>query len=158
MAIVRALATEYGPENTLNMDETGLFWKMVPDRTLVTKAGSRGKKSKDRVTLAFTCSASGKKEEPWVIGKSKNPRCFKGINRSLLRVKYRWNKSKWITGLIMEEYLRWLDNKMRAKGRKVLLLLDNFLGHNLGVELVGGKEGFNNVRVEWLPANTTLHW
>jgi hypothetical protein len=38
-----------------------------------------------------------------------------------------------MTGLIMEEYLRWLDNKMRAEGRKVLLLLDNFSGHELGV-------------------------
>jgi hypothetical protein len=157
MAIVRALATEYSPENTLNIDETGLFWKMVPDRTLATKAGSGGKKSKDRVTLAFTCSATSKKEEPWVISKSKNPRCFKGINRSLVRVKYRWNKSKWMTGLIIEEYLQWLDNKMRAEGRKVLLLLDNFSGHDLGVELVGGKEGLDNIRIEWLPANTTSH-
>src|ERR1700761_6650501 len=94
MAIVRALAEEYGPDNTLNMDETGLFWKMTPDRTLATKAKSGGKKAKDRVTLAFTCSASGKKEQTWVIGKSKNPRCFKGLNRDLLRIKYRYNKSK----------------------------------------------------------------
>ena len=64
MAIIRTLATEYSPENTLNIDETSLFWKMVPDHTLATKAGSGGKKSKDQVTLAFTCSASGKKEEP----------------------------------------------------------------------------------------------
>ena len=124
---------------------------------LAIKVGSGGKKSKDRVTLAFTCSASGKKEEPWVIGKSKNPRCFKGINRSLLRVKYQWNKSKWMTRLIIEEYLWWLDNKIRAEGRKVLLLLDNFSGHDLSVELVGGKEGLDNVRVEWLPTNTTSH-
>ena len=120
--------------------------------------GSGGKKSKDRITLAFTCSATGEKLQPWVIGKSKNPRCFKNINRSLLRIKYRHNKSKWMTGLIMEEYLRWLDNKMRAEGRKVLLLLDNFSGHELGVQLVGGLEGLDNVRIEWLPANTTSHW
>ena len=63
-----------------------------------------------------------------------------------------------MTGLIMEEYLRWLDNKMRAEGRKVLLLLDNFSGHELGVQLVGGLEGLDNVRIEWLPANTTSHW
>ena len=37
---------------------------------------------------------------------------------------------------------------MRAEGRKVLLLLDNFSGHDLGVELVGGKEGLDNVQVE----------
>jgi len=107
--------------------------------------------------VALTCSASGVKEEPWIIGKSKNPRCFKGINRKLLRVHYRHNKSKWMTGIIMQEYLIWLDNKMRAQQRKVLLLLDNFSGHELGVELVGGKEGLDNVRIEWLPPNTTSH-
>jgi hypothetical protein len=58
----------------------------------------------------------------------------------------------------MEEYLQWLDNKMRGANRKVLLLLDNFSGHELGVELVGGKQGLLNIRVEWLPPNTTSHW
>jgi len=62
-----------------------------------------------------------------------------------------------MTGIIMQEYLIWLDNKMRAQQRKVLLLLDNFSGHELGVELVGGKEGLDNVRIEWLPPNTTSH-
>jgi hypothetical protein len=63
-----------------------------------------------------------------------------------------------MTGVIMEEYLQWLDNKMRAANRKVLLLLDNFSGHELGVELVGGKQGLPNVRIEWLPPNTTSYW
>jgi DDE superfamily endonuclease len=58
----------------------------------------------------------------------------------------------------MEEFLRWLDNKMRARGKKILLLLDNFLGHELGVQLVGGLEGLNNVRIAWLPPNTTSQW
>jgi DDE superfamily endonuclease/Tc5 transposase DNA-binding domain/Fission yeast centromere protein N-terminal domain len=158
MQNLRRLVIEYDPDDILNMDETGLFWKLTPDRTLATQAGSGGKKSKDRITLVFTVSASGKKELVWCIGKSKNPRCFKNINQKLLRVIYRYNKTKWMTGLIMEEYLRWLDNKMRVEGRKVLLLLDNFSGHELGVTLVGGKEGLANVRIEWLPPNTTSHW
>jgi hypothetical protein len=159
MEKVRGLAAEYGPYNTFNMDETSLFWKVTPDRTLATKAGSGGKKAKDRITLALTVNGDGsEKLETWVIGKSKNPRCFKNINRQLLRVQYRWNKSKWMTGLIMEEYLRWLDNKMIAQGRKILLLLDNFSGHELGVQLVGGLQGLLYVRIEWLPPNTTSHW
>ena len=155
---IRRLVIKYDLDDVLNMDETGLFWKLTPDRTLATKAGSGGKKSKDRVTLVFTVSASGKKELVWCIAKSKNPRCFKKINRRLLRVIYRYNKTKWMTGLLMEEYLRWLDNKMRGEGRQVLLLLDNFSGHELGVQLVGGKKGLANVRIEWLPPNTTSHW
>lgn len=54
--------------------------------------------------------------------------------------------------------MRWLDNKMRGEGRHVLLIMDNFSGHELAVTLVGGKQGLSNVRVEWLPANTRSHW
>jgi hypothetical protein len=61
-----------------------------------------------------------------------------------------------MTGLIMKEYLCWLNKKMRD--RKILLLLDNFSGHELGVQLIGGLEGLPNVRIAWLPPNTTSHW
>lgn len=63
-----------------------------------------------------------------------------------------------MTGLIMEEYLRWLDNGTRAQDRKVLLLLGNFTGHEVGIQLVGGKEGLGNVQIKWLPPNTTVYW
>ena len=150
------LCLEYDPNDILNMDETGLFWKMSPDRTLATKAASGGKKSKDRITAALTSNATGTDDIPvWIIGKSKNPRCLKNINRKLLGIEYRYNKSKWMTGLICEEYLRWLNKRMRLARRKVLLLMDNFSGHELAVRLVGGEEGLSNVRCAWLPKNTT---
>ncbi|KAI0998187.1 hypothetical protein K3495_g10007 [Podosphaera aphanis] len=44
------------------------------------------------------------------------------------------------------------------KYRKVLLLLDNFAAHELAVRLVGRLEGLQNVRIAWLPPNTTSHW
>jgi hypothetical protein len=43
-------------------------------------------------------------------------------------------------------------------GRKVLLLLDNFSGHELGVQRVGGLDGLDNVKIRWLPPNTTSYW
>ena len=61
-----------------------------------------------------------------------------------------------MTGIICKEWLRWFDNLMA--GRKVLLLLDNFSGHELGVEKVGGLDGLCNVKIHWLPPNTTSHW
>lgn len=67
-----------------NIDETGLFWKLILNRTLAIEARSRRKKSKDRVTLALTINKDGTERlEPWVIRKSKNPRCLKNINRKL---------------------------------------------------------------------------
>jgi hypothetical protein len=92
---LRLLCSRHCDQDIFNMDETGLFWKLTPNRTLATKARSGGKKSKDRVTLALIVNGDGsEKLEPWIIGKSQNPRCFKKINRPLLRVEYRHNKSK----------------------------------------------------------------
>ena len=73
------------------MDETGYFYRTLPDKTLQVKAASckGGKLSKDRITLALTCSTTGGKLPALVIGKSKNPRCFRGVNISQLDVKYR---------------------------------------------------------------------
>jgi hypothetical protein len=159
MEEVQQLCRKYELRDILNMDETGLNWKRTPDHTLATKSHSRTKKSKDRITIMLTSNAYGsEKLKPLVIGKSENPRCFARVNRENLRIIYPFNKSKWMTGLICEEYLRWLNTKMRSEGRKVLLLMDNFSGHELAVQLVGGKTGLPNVRIEWLPLNTTSEW
>ncbi len=64
-----------------------------------------------------------------------------------------------MTGILFVEYLCWLDNKIgTTPGRQVLLLLDNISRHDLGVELVGGKDGLAHVSIEFLLANTTSHW
>jgi DDE superfamily endonuclease len=42
-----------------------------------------------------------------------------------------------MTKVICKEYLEWLNLKMkRDRDRKVLLLIDNFSGHKLAVNLV----------------------
>jgi hypothetical protein len=54
MSDLRELCATYADRDIFNMDETGLFWKLTPNRTLATEARSGRKKSKDRVTLALT--------------------------------------------------------------------------------------------------------
>jgi DDE superfamily endonuclease len=89
MADPRTICSKYKDKDIFNMDETGLFWKLIPERLLATETGNSGKKSKDRITLTLTTNTDGsEKLEPWVIGKSKNPRYFKGINRQCLRIQY----------------------------------------------------------------------
>ncbi|KAI0990930.1 hypothetical protein K3495_g17257, partial [Podosphaera aphanis] len=51
---LRDLCSRYPEIDIFNMDETGLFWKMAPTRSLATESISGGKKIKDRLTLAFT--------------------------------------------------------------------------------------------------------
>lgn len=59
-----------------------------------------------------------------------------------------------MTGPLFQEYLRWFNLQMA--GRKVLLLLDGFSAHRAGITLLETKEvELQNVRIEFLPANTT---
>jgi len=67
-----------------NADETGLFYRMLPSKTLASKIekDAKGyKKSKDRLTIMTCSNASGKHKFPLLlVGKAKNPRALKNIN------------------------------------------------------------------------------
>jgi hypothetical protein len=56
----------------------------------------------------------------------------------------------------MKEYLLWFDQRMRSKGKKVLLLMDNFSAHELAAEQIeNGVVKLTNTKVMWLPPNAT---
>ena len=62
---------EYKPCDIYNCDETGLFWKLMPDRSLVVGKDDcvGGKKSKERFTILLCANWSGTdKLKPIVIG------------------------------------------------------------------------------------------
>ena len=76
------LVRGYKLGDTWNIDELGLFFKLLPDKGLIEKAKSKksGKKAKVRLTIAFFVNADGQKvDEPVIISKSKKPRCFKSL-------------------------------------------------------------------------------
>lgn len=79
-----------------------------------------------------------------VIGKSKNPCCFKNIKKLL--VTYKGNKSAWMTSQLFEEEVRKWDSEL--KGRKILLLFDNCPAHPFISNL-------QNIELAFLPPNTT---
>lgn len=77
---LQVILAGYNPQDILNMDETGKFCRALPNKSLSEAAKCRGgKQSKERITCAAFVNAAGGKEKPIVIGKSANPRCFKGI-------------------------------------------------------------------------------
>ncbi len=93
------ISKNYSPESIWNCDETALYFRAVPHRTLTfTNDFSKGsKKSKDRVTALLGSSMIGEKKKVLIIGKSKKPCCFQGVS---LPVGYAANKSAWMTGQI----------------------------------------------------------
>jgi hypothetical protein len=78
-----AIIAQYDPENVYNMDETGLFFRLLPRYSLLMPnediSTTRGKKkSKDRVSLIVCANAVGSHKIPCaLIGKPKALACIK---------------------------------------------------------------------------------
>jgi len=150
---LRQTLKDYDPENIFNCDETGLFWKMKPSRTISNGPVSGTKQSKDRVTVLLTCNSSGtEKLPPLFIHKYENPRALKNINKKTLPVDYYWNKKSWMQVSIWNEYLKKLNSRMRAQNRTILLLVDNAPTHALYE-----TTNLTNIVIKHLPPNTTSH-
>jgi hypothetical protein len=77
------LIASYDPENVYNMDETGLFFQILPRYSLLMPnediSSTRGKKkAKDRVSLIVCANATGTHKIPCsLIGKPKTPACIR---------------------------------------------------------------------------------
>ena len=159
LATVQAKLAQYPLQDQYNCDETGLFWKAIPDRSLSTVPLPGLKKVKDRVTIHHCMNATGThKLQPWIIGKYSKPRCFAaaGVNVDRLNCTWRANSKAWMTSVLFEQWLRWFDNQMA--GRRVVLVMDNFSAHRVAVdELLSLPTEFSlrSTEVIWLPANST---
>ncbi|KIL66716.1 hypothetical protein M378DRAFT_74681 [Amanita muscaria Koide BX008] len=139
----------YRPRDVFNMDETGLFYALPPDRGLANKKHSGVKGKKVRLTYALTMNANGSERlEPLIIGKACKPRAFKNKTGDDLGFYYRNNAKAWMTTGLYQEWLRDWDRKL--VDRKILLLQDNFSGHKV-------PDGLENIRVENFRANLTAH-
>ncbi|KAG0438970.1 Jerky like protein [Dictyocoela muelleri] len=72
----------YGEENVYNCDETRLFFKLAPTKSLLKQTRKGIRKFKDRITVMLTSNMTGsKKLKPVIIGKSQNPRAFKNFDK-----------------------------------------------------------------------------
>ena len=75
----------------------------MPNKTFALKYDKcNGKKlAKQRLTILFCANMEGDKENPLVIGKSTNPRCFKGNHIDKLPLAWVHNKKAWMTSDLM---------------------------------------------------------
>lgn len=150
-SVLKNILEKYDPKDIFNADETGLFFKCIPNRTLTFKNDKcfGGKNSKERITVMIGANMIGtEKLKLLVIGKSKNPRCFKGVKS--LEVDYDFNKKAWMTSSIFEEWLSKFNKKIGREGRKVALIVDNCPAHPSSI-----KSKFKNVELVFFPPNMT---
>ena len=119
------------PEQIYNCDETGLVYKGLHKKTNATvfeKTAVGRKSMKKRVTIMPCVNATGThKLDLMLIGKSKNPRCFKNGN---LPLYYKSSKNAWQTSALFKEWYNDLfipevSRHLEAKG---LTSKSNFIG------------------------------
>ena len=141
----------YSDVEIYNADETGLFYQLLPHRTLHFrgKKCTGGKRSKNCISVLLCSNRSGTdKLKPLVIGKSKNPRCFKNV--CSLPVDYANNSKSWMTSEIFINFLRQFDARLKGQGKKAVILMDNCPSHPNPVPIP-----LSNLEVKFLPKNTT---
>ncbi|XP_043461946.1 tigger transposable element-derived protein 2-like [Leptopilina heterotoma] len=161
-------------DNIYNADETGMFWRSLPSKTLAfnTETEVSGRKEhKERVTALFCSNASGNHQIPLlVIGKSCTPRCLKSLinpemknsrlkNLDSLGVIYTHQNNSWMNKEIFmlwykEIFIPNVLNHQKETGVTgiVTLLLDNAPAHPSLSELNAVNENF---KVQFLPPNVT---
>lgn len=155
------------PQQCFNCDETGLFWKKMPNRTYITQEEKKlpgHKPMKDRLTLLFCANASGDcKIKPLLVYHSENPRAFmkNKVIKGTLPVLWRANTKAWVTRILFTDWLLHIfapavkkyltDNNLPLK---CLLLMDNAPAHPPDMEAELPPE-FDFIKIKFLPPNTT---
>ena len=131
-------------EQIYNADETGLYHRMLPDRTLAMKSNGRKgegfKLVKDRTTMLFCCNKTGThKLQPLYIGKFASPQCFHHINMNTMPIKYTsscMDDRRHLPGLVPENIVPAVRRHLREGCLKeALLLLDNCRNKKVPVKL-----------------------
>uniref|UniRef100_UPI00358E3D77 tigger transposable element-derived protein 1-like n=1 Tax=Myxine glutinosa TaxID=7769 RepID=UPI00358E3D77 len=150
----------YLPEQIFNVDETGLYWKRMPERTYIhqeAKTMPGFKAFKDRLTLLLGGNVAGFKLEPFCIYRSENPRAFKNIVKHTLPVYYRSNRKAWMTQALFEDwFLSCFVPQVReyrlqqSIACRIVLVLDNAPGHPQHLDDLHA-----DVKVVYLPPNMT---
>lgn len=143
------LIAGYEPKDIFNADETGFFFKCLPDKTFTFQSEPchGGKHSKQRITVMCATNMDGTQKLPLlVVGKSRKPRCFKNVRQ--LPVEYEANTKAWMTSELFELWLRKLDRQFSDENRKVLLLVDNCTAHTRSVPL-------KSINLQFFPPNAT---
>jgi len=144
-----SILQKYESRDVFNLDETSLFYKLMPNKTLSFKneTCSGGKLSKERVTVLLGANSDGSDKLPiLVIGKYAKPRVFKNVKT--LPLLYSANKKAWMTSSEWEKYVNCLEKKFKKESRHVVFIIDNAPSH-LPIEKL------QNIEIIYLPPNTT---
>jgi len=138
IAQIREQLEAYPPDRIYNMDETGLFYRCIPNRAYVQAGrrrqarGTKDMKAKARVTLVLACNATGThKISVAMIGKAKQPLCFKPP-RQACPLPYFSQPSAWMDGDVFKSWFEtvFLPAVRSRTTLPVVLICDNCGAHD----------------------------
>ena len=121
----------------------------VKRKDAIEARGAKLIKAKDRVTIYVATNATGNDLVPLsLIGKLKQPRCFRGRT---LKLRYYSQARAWSDTKVFNRWWEDFRNYIRTKtNAKVLLIMDNCGPH--GKELI---DPLHQITVKFLPPNCT---
>ena len=145
----------YTARQVFNVDETRLFWRRLPGRTVPSTAEKPGPgftAAQDLLTLLLGSNAAGDfKLKPLLVYPSENPRALRGCSKASLPVVWRSNRNDWLTPSIFQEWFTGcfcpaVESYCASHGlpHRALLLLDSAPCHPVHL---GGLSA--HVRVEF---------
>lgn len=155
IAKLRDQLATYEAENIFNMDETGIFYRILPKKTYLLPKESvretRGTKAmhmKERITAILCTSATGVKLPMCIIGTAKSPRIFR---TRACPLPYFSQKNAWADSEIFKGWFEhvFLPFVRKQTSNPVALIMDNCSSH----EDVNDPHG--QVRMFSLPPNVT---
>jgi hypothetical protein len=157
IAVLQEELSHFEPQDRYNCDETGVYFKAIPEASLSSKVIAGKKIKKDRITAMLACNSDGShKTRIWYIGKANQPYCFRVAKAQVTRLDMVWrsNKKAWMNTEIMIDWLRDFDKQMA--GRKVVLTMDNFSAHAAAYDIIQKSDKpLRNTKVLFFPPNVT---
>jgi hypothetical protein len=138
------------PKQVFICDETGLFWKKMPNRIYIHKSAKQApgfKAWKDRLTLVICGNAAGHMIKPGVVYRAKNPHALKNKDKNYLPVFWQHNQKAWVTAVLYTEWFHQcfipeVKKYLEQEGLpfKVLLVIDNAPGHPTSIAITNSME------------------
>lgn len=95
MLAIRQALSKFAPRDIFNCDETGLYWRLIPDRSITAHSLPGRKKENSRISALFCCNSDASERLPiWFIGAARKPKAFTtaGMNIENLGCVWRSNK------------------------------------------------------------------
>ncbi|CAH1712158.1 tigger transposable element-derived protein 4-like [Aphis gossypii] len=140
----------YTDKEIYNASETGVFYKLMPDKSFRFQGNEckDGELPEERLTILITVNMTGTdKKKLLVIGKHNGPRSFKGITD--LPVQYEHNQKSWMTSSIFRTFMHRWDKELFQTSKKALVLIDDCPVHL-------GLSNLLSIKVVYLPFKSLI--